>query len=1162
MTLFSGASLLPRENAVTSPGAISPFMTHSPQARSIFRENVSGDNGSPVVHGNPAKSGHLFVVNPSLTPRGSPTAFPKDGFVKFGATDTVHALGEQGESQQRARGAGYRGSSGVFPAGYQGSDAPNIRLTTEQVKREIAQKSPPASQPKKSLFNWGKQPAAPTVRSLGISAPIMSEDVKDDDQPFARMQTIDLATAASNERERRAGAAARARLIADRPAPRPPVGPEEGLRKSVSLKRKDMPGQSYEPMPTIAGSNSSQRSVEGVSGSTTSASLSPGHGEVRLRSPRTVSHFVDLKNKNDFKPTPKRMPSLGLPSGPRLNKSVLDKEMGMVKQPMVMRMSEIVYDDPEIVQTIMDGAPKIYADRPKTAGHVDSYASSLKSSASIIHRPRPYRKNSDKHGSVFFSGHETGKPDHKRSKSGPAPTARKSYFASHPGSPTELPPLPPPPPAPPTTAANLARLLPSDTKNMTVDEKIEMLFPAPPGTVLKHHRRSSVPSLPRAPSIFMTEPAKETPFIESPVMGTYQSQRSSKRTTIASFATRDSRVPDVPDMKDDNNKLKTPEVSNAFRFSAEAYRLLTEELNEASVPGIWTHDLEKLKKASVYHSRKSTATQGTSSSDGSQDDATTDWGSIHSKAPKVDLSKAKRNASSILIQEIPKRKGDSRTQSGDDNAGEIMTVMLDSRNHSISSIADEQPENVEEEARDVDSSASHMRIPSWHRRIGDELPTFSERRSDSTRSRKAPAPTPLHLNSRTKKTATIVVRPTEPSPADSAEQALLEIQAQLKRFETTDRGSVGSLLRNMPSASSSISAIPNDHNGRLNLLADLEAEMGQQENQWQRMQTNIDRDSMASIISPMPITPPEEPLLRVPLVTRRARIRGNSTVNTNDSSRSQSPETARAGPWQQRLADAQKQYEDQVPEQQRKQSINFFSLSKAGLASPTPPDSLNSASEIDSESEAEEEVLPTARVMQVRVMTLWEPSLLSPNAAAGRMWSASRQKNILPSPEPPAKHMRPAQRTARHALPIYTSDLWTKPASAPHSRPVVGLWGSRLVRPVSIVTRKATQRPQRKSKRVTFLPDIGMFVRRPQAIVANTALIVESPQPLPNKRDTLGIYQYPWGEKSVRTSPRFSHSCDVGELSRCGIVHFDQKKVARKHNTNLLAGFGKLHTSF
>jgi hypothetical protein len=70
--MFPGALLLEREEG-TTPEARSPFVTPMPLSRELFRENVGAD-GSPIIGHNYTKSGNLFVVNPSMTPRDSPTA--------------------------------------------------------------------------------------------------------------------------------------------------------------------------------------------------------------------------------------------------------------------------------------------------------------------------------------------------------------------------------------------------------------------------------------------------------------------------------------------------------------------------------------------------------------------------------------------------------------------------------------------------------------------------------------------------------------------------------------------------------------------------------------------------------------------------------------------------------------------------------------------------------------------------------------------------------------------------------------------------------------------------------------------------------------------------------------------------------------------------------
>jgi hypothetical protein len=205
-------------------------------------------------------------------------------------------------------------------------------------------------------------------------------------------------------------------------------------------------------------------------------------------------------------------------------------------------------------------------------------------------------------------------------------------------------------------------------------------------------------------------------------------------------------------------------------------------------------------------------------------------------------------------------------------------------------------------------------------------------------------------------------------------------------------------------------------------------------------------------------------------------------------------------------------YVENAPDLLRKRSLNFLSVSKAQqqqLGSPTPPDS-----DTDLEFESESETGEVSNYVSQGPASLWQLPVSSPKAAVGGMWS--RQENLISrpaSPQPPARDIRPAHRLLKYPLMIASFDLWTKPRSSTHSRPVVALWGSKPVRPRSIVTRRALQRPQRKSRRVTFLPDIGKSVPKCSNFEANSS-IVESPVPLPNKRDTLGIFQFPWGETS------------------------------------------------
>lgn len=1021
MTIFSGALMIKKEEEKKTPEAQSPFITPSPPAtREIFNEDF-GD-GSPISGHNYTNSRGLFVVNPSSTPRDSGTGrfqqnFQGDdrGFTKLNGEVSVQAMG--GEVLE-SKGPGYRGSSGIFPTSFGAAGragtmpiiAPPIRAArnnTTEIVSDISFSASPITQPKKSMFNWSKAAAKPTVRGRGISAPVANNSEDSSAQPFAKIPTIDLATAAANERERREGMAARSRLVAGPATPNPPsqIQKETFSQTIQEITRSD--GSSLSTSPTNA--------------STTSVSLSPGREEVRRRSPRNSRSF---ERSIDEKPPPKppvqlqRKGTIGLPSNPRAGGKRVTPPPER-KEQTVMLINEIVYDNPTMVKDIMNSSVQ----RPKTAGNVlesSSHGTPLRSSNSVIHRPRPIkREDSEKDRHIFPS-------EHRRSKSGSSVGLRRSLFMSQPGSPTDLPPLPPPP----TSAMKLRRLLPNETKSMTFDEKIELLFPAPPGVAAIQKRRSSVPSLPRLPSTFISNAPQ--------VLDVVTSNRDSRRTTLASFGF------DRPSSPSEQQTLD----SQTYRFSATTYRTIADDVGETWIPGISAENIDvrnsvKAKGPPAYDERKSVWTEA--SDESSQDDATTYWGSVHSEILPFDLSKARHNARSALIKrstpaepktlpEVPSLEYNDQEKS--------MTVMLDAE-ESVEPILSQPTENIQ--------------LPGWHRRIGDELPTFSERNSN-TRARKMPPPPPLLLNNNGRG-ATVLVRTAEPSPIDSPERAIQEIQAQLKRFEGANRGSVESI------------------DSRFRLLENLEKEMGQQEDQWQMMQNN-DRDSMSVIMTPQASVHSENTLSRQSsqnstrvsrLISRRERIRSGATVSTNSS------DNSRASVWQQRLAEAQEAYLEHAPALLNSKALNFLAVSRTNqqLGSPTPPDSADSDTDLGSDSDSGNGSI--GEMIQPNKTYLWQSVAPSPKPEASHLWSRPYEISVLRavSPDPPAKDVRPAQRKGGPLLTIETAKLWAKPHSSPQSRALTGLWGSKPVRPQSIVTRPVTQRPQRKSKRITFLPDIG-----------------------------------------------------------------------------------------
>lgn len=1041
IVMFTGNLLLEMEEDSTTPESQSPFVMPIPPSRDMFQPNVR-DNGSPISgHHRFSKAGNLFVVNPSNTPRDgtTPTSMfhgsrgDTKGFTKMNDEVTITVTAKDDSSIKR--GTGNSGSSGVFQGiiaqgQTQGFMAPQV--VPSIIKTDISGPTFPAAvaTQKRGLFNWSKPPPKTSVRSLGISQPLaIGGGEEDSNRPFARMPTVDLATAANNERMRREGVAARAQVIQMRPSAQGPVeSNEEGLKKSVSVIRKQAPVPSMQSMPKVNGNAVIGLSFE--NSTTTSAQRSPGN-EVRRRSPRSKEHFeAILDEKQILKPALARKPS-GLPSNPKAQ-GIRMAQDNSSKRPTVMFMKDIVYNNPAMVEEIIKDAPGQYAASRKSKHVEKSYwsptsAQTLKSTTgSVIHRPRPVKRNP--------SNQDRESLLHRRSRSGSSLPVRKSMLFLTPGSPSNLPPLP----APPSDIADFVRVLPNDTKSMTFNEKIDWLFPMPPSSSfssVSHKRRSSVPSLPKVPSVFMSDSPVQSPN------GDKQSFEEIKRQTMASF--KDFVIPvDMP-KKPSVNAVKNHQT---YRFSANTYLDIAEKVADTWLP------------PAKYKSPEA------------------------SKSLLPVLRPENERTDSMSYRPSMQTEGEELMFMLDsDEKRSTFTVDLDLEETRKSFFLDEDQELAEEAP-----PLPRKRELSWHKRIGDELPTFSERQMKARSIRKMPPPPPLLLSKNGRQTK-VVVRTREPSPPpDSPERAIKELEDQLKKFEEPNRGSVGSFLSRIPGA-----AEPS--NDRTRLLQNLEAEMGLQEDQWKELHTKVDRDSMSQVMTPQASEPSEPSLSRENslknthtqsrVINRRSRIRSNLTVRSksqdSDSSVSSS-ENSRASVWQQRLAEAQMEYMDKAPALVKRKSVNFLSAAKMQVMSPTPPESVDSdETDFESSSETEETTFQTAFQMVTaskRSVHLWQPQAASPKATIGRMWSHPRQSQVsASSPEPPARNLRPAQRRTQLELPITSKSLWTKARSFNSGREFIGLWGSKVVRPKSLAVRRKTHRPMRKSKRVTYLPDIGMY---------------------------------------------------------------------------------------
>ncbi|KAI0888474.1 uncharacterized protein GGS22DRAFT_97770 [Annulohypoxylon maeteangense] len=919
---------------------------------------------------------------------------------------------------------------------------------------------------------------------LVISKPVILEQ-EGMNNPLQRIPTVDLATAANYERERRIKLAQRgSTLIAQRPAPQPPTSEGQNgiLSREISTKRKQVApatlAQLERSVSTKTTKTTAGLSVE-ANASSTSAELSPGTEKVRRRSPRQPppppipSTFQPIRPGEPIRipiPRPRtppespksepvktplqRRPTTGLPSNPRAQAMKAAKEAENLRQETVMFVNNIVYDDPNAVDNIMQGASK-------------TPMAPLNSRDSVVNRPRPIPRKGDRQ--VFPA--EPSPP--RRPKSSGSIASRKSILQSMPGSPTQLPPLPPPP----KSAGNVSRPLPNDTKSMTFDEKMSFLYTTPLSAPSSANgadmRRSEVPQIPPLPAAYLadTQPPR-TESIREP--DSNSERRVSKTTDRSSIRT--------------TSILGIEDIPQRLMPSADRSRNAIDEVGQSWLPGISVENERQKRPSDERSNRKSSpvlpvASRFSMSSMKTEsrvrdDDRSTIWGSVHSPVAAVDIQQARRlNARSTYIQNSQSSRISEEPEERSSYANipsEVMEVMLDTSDSPVD--RQESPEKTVQE------------IPTFHHRIGEECPTFSTRK-DKIRSRKMPPPTPLILNRKGSKRA-IIIQPAEPSPLESPEAAYQMIQAQLQKFEEPNRDSTGS------------------QGGRLALLENLEREMGQLENKWQN---RVDRDSMSSI-GTTTSKGSRPPSIAERRASRRASLRNTasrsksqeSTATPSSQSSGTSSENTQASAWQARLAEAQMEYMKSTPDLlMKRNNLNFLSVSKAALGSPSPPDT----DESDYENEAPgsvQQLQPTVFKPVTKVHELWKLQSPVQYPVSSGLWvgvaKKSQRGNALN--ELPGLSVRPAIRKASGSLLIESSQLWEKPARNSSTSAMEGLWKKYDPSGSSgAAARRVTIRPPRRNKRATLLPDI-----------------LENPEPLPDKRGTLGLFQFPWGEKSENAS--------------------------------------------
>ncbi|GJD00867.1 hypothetical protein ColKHC_09692 [Colletotrichum higginsianum] len=806
------------------------------------------------------------------------------------------------------------------------------------------------------------------------------------------------------------------------------------------------------------------------------------------------------------------------------------KDPSVPQEQTVLFVNNIRYNDPTAVQSIIQGATSQSA---KTPLPFQSPAPALKSSNSVVHRPRPIPRQQGKDRQIFPAENS---PNHKRSKSGGSIISRKSILMSNPGSPTQLPPLPPPPKS---AGSHPVRALPNDTKSMTFDEKMVLFFPGALGNAGAEGKpRTPVPDMPVVPSVYkpvsnLINEAQDAWDSESSRDQSKQSDRSTKTSirTQSILEIEEAVLPDIPPRFTSKFSVDTSVITG--RPDEHESWIPTLPMNDG-LQGNVLYDGAKRQSSPIIPIRNPSFSEFSEARTARtrDEETTTNWGSIHSPVAAVNIQEVTHMPKPTWIQPRDERNPRDLSMISHNDGKEVMTIMLDA---SMEHERDAEVPPARESPVDLPDVDVANRGAHWHRRIGDESITFSERK-EKVQSRRQPPPMPLRLRSPVKKIA-VVMHAAEPSPLESPQHAYEMIQAQLKKLEEPNRDSYES------------------EGQRIRLLESLEAEMGQQENQWHEMQHGLSRNSLSTVgttsvrnsqHAPTSVDLQAAPSNDVTLqeipqrnnialdrrASRRARM-GSSGKPSNEDLRSASSISSqsndndkRTSLWEQRLADAQTEYMENASELLAKRNLNFLSVSKAPLSaaalqlgSPTPPDTDESDADPDDAQMFARRVVPNERAALSE--GLWKPDspvyfereqpplLWAPahHNVATTSSSPSGDADALPGPS----SVRPATRKVSCPLNISSSQLWQPDhTAAAKLRFTSGLWRvSWVPEAPKPQTRPVTQRPPRRSKRVTLLPDI-----------------LESPQPLPDKRGTLGIFQFPWGERSDTATSEYEDSED------------------------------------
>ncbi|KAM0740985.1 hypothetical protein ACQRIT_003842 [Beauveria bassiana] len=501
----------------------------------------------------------------------------------------------------------------------------------------------------------------------------------------------------------------------------------------------------------------------------------------------------------------------------------------------------------------------------------------------------------------------------------------------------------------------------------------------------------------------------------------------------------------------------------------------------------------------------------------------TEFGSRSNMEPDSAYDNRRQSSPVLPVEEMP--------QISDDNA----RVSRPSSARSVRSTASQH--NDEEEivpmvldagSRGSFSGSSFQRnslaqLDGWHRRLGDALPTFSDRKDGGPSPRRTLVPAPLQLGKSSNPTRIVE---SQAPPLESPQHALDLIQQQLKDLDEAD------------------SETGVEDKQRRRLLENLEAEMGAQETHWQDIRRNLADRSPSSTRSSLSLVPSGDlhlrsprpsPALRshnpaVPVIGRGAdpvSAPGKHTLTPADEKSNRSPSEltrrSNSGFTEQRSAQ-----DISGGVENRAKFGKSASRNTDGLPSVTMTNAISTHRQLTNnptspdfdkfEQQVENDEQPDFASAKLNNYSAWTPG--SVNLAAVEKtplpvshWSIDSDtaavllseslKATVQDPGHPAKTVAGTLSVIGDVKATQSPQRIDQVIGSPTTSSPTLLHQESLVSPaVSEQTtqsprRPVTQKPPRRSKRITLLPDI-----------------LESPQPLDNKRGTLGIFQFPWGETS------------------------------------------------